>query len=394
MNTSSPTSQDPGASALAFVNSAAGFNFATLSAEDKRINFKTFRAALIQWQMRVRASEFPIGAHFMQYNLAGFLTAQDFSIAFPTTPEPLPAPAHPIYPPNPTQQQVNVFTQEKALATAYSLSLDDLKYILERVFAADIAHLAHELTLFANVTPAAMYAAGHAAHGRLIPSDLMALRSATKAPVDRSLTPEENLVLFEKRHKTLADIGPAHAVNDGEKLLECTTFISSMARSTESIVERYYTEVDMDLRTTANLIAYTRAALARLPSQPVLSDNKRAFVAQTDDVPDLPEPDPLALAAAAAAPPHKSKGANSAADPSTETLRAFYDAAPVAKHYCFLHGFGPHSTDRCNDVVQRSSILTPAQTALKRPVLRNGKPVAVDGKLPSIALRPGFKKPI
>jgi hypothetical protein len=288
---------------------------------------------------------------------------------------------------------VNIFTQEKALATAFSQCLDDLKYVLERVFAGDIAHLAHELTLFANVTPAAMYAAGYAAHGRMIPSDLAALRTATKAPVDRSMTPEENLVLFEKRHKALADIGPAHAVNDGEKLLECTQFISSMAPATNTIVERYYIDVDMELRTTADLLRYTRAALARLPSQPVLSESQRAFVVQPDDVPDPPEPEPLAFAAAAAAPPQRSKGAKPAAELSMESLRAFYDAAPVAR-YCFIHGFGPHSTERCRDVVQHTSILTPAQAALKRPVIRNGRPVAVDGKLPSTVLCPGFKKSI
>jgi hypothetical protein len=383
--------QDAGTAALTFINTACGFDFTRLTAEEKRLKFKTLRAAIIQWQMRIRAAEFPVGNHFMQYNSACFLSEQEFSEAFPAAPEPLPPPPPPFYPANPTTQLVNIYTQEKALATAYTLCLDDLKYILERLFAPDIAHLAHELTLFANVSPSAMYAAGHAAHGRLIPSDLASLRAATKSPVDRTLTPEENLVLFEKRHKTLADIGPAHAVNDGEKLSECTNFISSMAPATKTIVERYYADVDMNLRTTSGLLTYTRDALARLPSQPDLSQIRHALVAQSHTFTDeIPDPEPTAFAAAASQPP-KSKGAKQGTDLTQAELIAFYDDAPVAR-YCFTHGFGHHSTEKCF-LLRRGQKLTADQIALKRPIIKHGQPLPIDGKFPSVAVLPGFKMP-
>jgi hypothetical protein len=128
----------------------------------------------------------------------------------------------------------------------------------------------------------------------------------------------------------------------------------------------------------------------------VLSTTKHAFVAQShlfvDIVPDLPqpepepEPEPTELAAAAVTQLPKSKGAKPGTEPS-------HDETPIATGYCFLHGFGAHLTGQCNVISRQKIKLTPDQKALKRPVVKLGQPVPVDGQLPSVAVLPGYKMP-
>jgi hypothetical protein len=387
-----PSSIDGRSSALALILSQCDFDFPKLSASGKRLNWKRLQAVLIQWQLNVQGGKFTANRlQFMAYNCYGF-TAAEFAAAFPDIIQPLPPPPASILPAAPTAAQIAVHNSQAALYEAFVTCRDQLKFILEYLFKAEIAHMAHDLTALANVSCSDIYAEVYPIHGRMIAEDIAILRKATSTPVDRSLTPEENIVLFLARHRRLSDQGAIHAVNEGERLHQFTTFLVSMHPDVKDIVARYHFDTDTAARTFDALLAATRLGLSRLPEQPSLATHGgRVYAAQADAEAAETEPNEDEASAYAATAPSKG-GGRPARKLTPAELEKFYESCPEGK-YCFLHGWWNHLGVNCGEMKAKKSTYTPAQISLEKPTYLNGKLKEVSGVLPNISVRAGFRHP-
>jgi len=391
--------------AITWLNQACSWDFRAFSPGDKRIHFKTFRSALIAWMLQARLPEFDNSLGFMAYGKA-VLTGVPFQAAFQGE-HVLPAPVAPIFPAAPTTANVAAHAAAQKVYSAYVACHQDLKSALEYYFSTNITHLRHELTQYHTVTAMQMWEAAVASYGTPQSEDIDKLRAFTLLPCDRSITAEENIVQYLARHKTLLDQGAEYATNSGQKLLDATKILSSMAPATKAIVEKYYADTDFQARTVDALLTAVQDGLRRLPAQPDLSAIRSEYnvVQQCWEFHEALVPTayaatadtsiPSALALQAGGGKKRNKKAD---EMSLEELRSFYKACTVG-HYCFLHGWGNHAGEKnaacaksCH-IMNSDAKYTPAMKALKKPQYRNGALQAVDGLMPSTTLQPGFRYP-
>ena len=404
-----PSTHDGRSSALALILGQCDFDFSKMSASDKRLHWKILQRVLTQFQLNIQGGKFTANRlQFLAYNCYGF-TAADFGATFQTDGGqpmvPLASPIASVLPPNPTASQVASHNAQAVLYETFVTCRDQLKYALEYLYKAEIAHLSHEITGFANVTCSDMYNEAFLVHGRMIEADFATVREATNQPVNRSISAEENIAQILARFKRVSDLGPTHGINEGQKLHQLTTFIVSMHPDVKAIVDRYHAETDTPLRTCDTLLAAVRLGLARLTSQPSLATyGNRAYAATADAVPAneedylSDEEPPSAYAATAPSkgggrpanktfPPTKAK---QGAQMSQEELLKFYEAAPESK-YCFAHGWGGHLGKKCYTMTNKKSTFTPAQIDMTKPKYNNGKLAEVDGVLPNVTVLSGFR---
>jgi len=382
---------------LALLVTMCGFDFSMLAEADKRLHWKKLHQVLIQWMLETNSARFTANRlGFMGYNVACF-TAQRFALTFPDIMVPLAPPDAPVLPPNPSAAVIATHKELMTTFEAFVTARDHLKFAFQHFFKDAIAHLAHEFTGFSGVTASVMFDTAYAVHGRMIPSDLEVLRQATRAGVDYTKSPHENTALWLSRHRILEDQGPGEGIGASEKMYHLLGFISSMGPVAKSILDKYLAESDPAVRTVQTIVQAFHLGLSRLPEQPNLQTVRRAYVAQSLQ-PDLDLPcvsddadDVIAGSANAAAVkpklPRKASKIKGSAQLTPAQLAKFYDDSREGE-YCFHHGWGHHPTASC-----RHKALTPAQKALPPQLPAKGQPPAVDGVVPSILVKPGYRYP-
>ena len=396
----------PAQSATAWLVQTCTWDFKTLSPSKKRIHFKELKSAIVAWMLQAFFTEFDNRLGFMAYAVA-VIDAAQFAVLFPPPDVLLAAPAAPVFPAAPTTANLAQHTALLRVYTAYTKSFLDLKMAFIHFFETDIQHLRNELTQYHNVTPQQMWDAAVANHGMPHTEDIDKLRSLTLLPCDRSLTAEENVVLFLTRHKALSDQGAIYATASGQKLIEARKFLNEMAPEVQAIVDKYHADTDFPARTAEALLASVRDGLRRLPVQPILSSISSVRSAIHHDKYDFhPIKVPTAYVATAAVdedtePPtalavQPSKGGGgtkkkTAKDMTLSELQTFYDSCSVAQ-YCFSHGYGNHQSKTCHSM-KKDAKFTPAMKELTKPKYNRGTLLEVDGVLPSIVVQPGFRPP-
>jgi len=392
---------DPRSAHLAALILQCSFDYPKLTPAEKRQHWKKLQSVLVQWLLTTNGSKFTANPlQFMAYNVYGF-SAAEWASAFPDVEAPLSPPLAPILNAAPTPAHIALYNAQLSLYDAFVTTRDIYKSMLEYLYRGEIDHLAHEITAFSGVSCAQMHAAAHLVHGRLIADDYTAYRLATKLKADRSLTAEQNIILFLARDKRLTDSGNDQGLSQGERLHLFTEFVTDMAPELAAIVARYLEQTDTATRTFNALLAAVRLGLSRLPTQPLLSAYGRAHVASADttatDADDYLYPDGELSAYAAVAP---SKGGGRPANmPSQQKTKAtkttaellqFYESAPKSQ-YCFAHGHSNHLGKRCASMLNNKATFTAAQINLIKPQYVKGKLQEVDGVLPNVTFKGGFR---
>jgi len=334
---------------------------------EQRIAFQDLIPSLIQY---IGTLPLPDGDHesMLSYD---FLLGPALMAAWLPGIQAVPVPARPAAPAaGAGAGAVEIYRQAIALCAAYKTNTNTVKSILIWEVGDMLTQLQQGHAGLTTRTPAELFAAAYGQLGTLTEADALVLRNRTKEPLDpgmlASVAIAQRLGLYQK----LGMMGPTYIPSPHDSFSESLTMFGNAHPKIKEMIDKYCEDTPLGAaRTLENLCEVLITKLGRHPEPVYVNGQLRRALANA-----VTDRDDTSTVAAAV-------GTKSMAE-----LTAFFDAAPVAQ-YCWLHGYGNHSSAKCRSMVKDGAPrgdYTTEHTKATRPIKINGK----DG---NAAVTPGYR---
>ena len=334
---------------------------------EQRIAFQDLIPALIQY---VGTLPLPDGDHESMLSYE-FLLEPALMAAWLPGIQAVPAPVRPAAPAaGAGAGAVEIYRQAVALCAAYKANSNAIKSILIWEVADLLTHLQQGHAGLTTRSPAELFAAAYEQLGTLTEADALILRNRTKEPLEPGMLVSVGIAKRRGLYQKLGMMGPTYIPSAHDSFSESIVIFGNAHPKVKDMIDTYCEETPLGAaRSLDHLCDTLITKLSRHP-EPVYVNGqlRRAFANAATDRDDTPT-----VAAAV--------GTKSMAE-----LTAFFDAAPVAQ-YCWLHGYGNHSSAKCRSMVRDGEPrgdYTAEHTKATRPIKINGK----DG---NSAVTPGYR---
>ena len=334
---------------------------------EQRIAFQDLIPALIQY---IGSLSLPDGDHesMLSYD---FLLGPALMAAWLPGIQPVPVPARPAAPAaGAGAGTVETYRQAVALCAAYKANTNTVKSILIWEVGSMLTQLQQGYAGLTTRSPAELFAAAYEQLGTLTEADALILRNRTKEPLEPGMLASVGIAKRRGLYQKLGMMGATYIPSAHDSFSESIGIFGNANPKIKEMIDKYCEDTPLGAaRTLENLCEVLITKLSRHPEPIYVNGQLRSALANATTAGD----DTPTIAAAVSTK-------------SMAELTAFFDAAPVAQ-YCWLHGYGSHSSAKCRSMVKDGAPrvdYTAEHTKATRPIKINGK----DG---NSAVTPGYR---
>ena len=333
---------------------------------EQRIAFQDLVPALIQF---IGTLPLPDGDHESMLSYDFFLGEHLMAAWLPGV-QVVPAPVKPAPPAaGAGAGTVEIYRQATALCAAYKANTNAVKAILIWEVGDMLTQLHQGYAGLTTRTPAELFAAAYEQLGTLTEADALTLRNRTKEPLDPGMLASVAIARRRGLYQKLGMMGQTYIPSPHDMFSESIVIFSDAHPKIKEMIDKYCEETPLGAaRTFENLCEVLTTKLSRHPEPVYVSGQlRRALANATTD--------------------NETHAVSAAVGTKTVTeLQAFYDAAPVAQ-YCWVHGYGNHSSAKCRAMVNAGE---PRGDYTQEHICAT-RPTKINGKGGNSTITPGYR---